>query len=60
MRIRVCRTRRRKSGRSAGVHERAQDGFSLTDEVPCSWPKKPKDGSNGKAPRKASKSIKPV
>ena len=32
--------------RPAGVHERAQDGFSLTGEVHCSWPKKPKDGSN--------------
>ena len=36
--------------RSAWVHERAQDGFSLTGEVRCSWPKKSKDGSNVKAP----------
>ena len=36
--------------RSAWVHERAQDGFSLTGEVRCSWPKKSKVGSNVKAP----------
>ena len=49
-----------EDGKSAGVQERAQDDFSLTDGVHCSWTKKPKDGSNGKAPRKVSRSIKPV
>lgn len=36
--------------RSAGVHEKAQDGFSLAGEMRRSWSKKSKVGSNVKAP----------
>jgi len=36
--------------RSAGVQEKAQDGFSWAGEVRCSWPKKSKEGSNVNAP----------